>query len=212
MGDVYLSTAYLGNVQYFTKLLTADRVYVEQHESYLKQSYRNRCVIMVANGLLPLVIPVEKESGTKMPIRDVRIDYSQPWQRAHWKSMRAAYSSSPFYAYYADDLLPFYERKERFLFDFNLQLTELLLHLLGIRRELLLTERYEPAGTLAGQDYRLSISPKERLAQPDDTFNPQPYYQVFAERWGFSPNLSVLDLLFNEGTNAATILKASIGE
>ncbi len=206
---IYLSTAYLGNVQYFSKIL-AGKVYIEQHEHYQKQSYRNRCSIITANGPLSLVVPVEKEHGIKMPIREVRIDYRQPWQQMHWRALTAAYMSSPFFEYYADDYRPFYEKRYELLFDFNLELTQLSLSLLGLKASLHLTESYVAQPDNSELDYRQSINPKARLAKPDSSFSPQPYTQVFGSRWGFSPNLSIVDLIFNEGPNALQVLKNSI--
>lgn len=200
--EAYLAIAYLGNVQYFTKLVNADLVYVEQYEHYQKQSYRNRCCIAGANGVLTLSIPVEKDHGRKMPIRDVKIDYSQAWQQNHWRAIISSYSSSPFFEYYADDIRPFYENRETFLFDYNLKLTELVTELLSVNVTIVLTDTYKVETRFPQHDYRQSISPKQRLAKPDLLFNPNNYFQVFAQRFGFIPNLSIIDLLFNEGPNA----------
>ena len=200
--EAYLSTAYLGNVQYFSKLANAEVLYLEQNEHYQKQSYRNRCCIMGANGMLTLVIPVEREHGKKMPIRDVKIDYSEAWQQNHWRAMLSAYSSSPFFEYYADDIRPFYEEKKTYLFDYNLQLTELMLDLLSLSTNIVLTDTYQAEVKYLQHDYRQSINPKKRLAKPDACFNPTSYFQVFSQRFDFTPNLSIVDLLFNEGPAA----------
>ena len=127
-----LSTAYWPPVQYFAHIAAAGTVLLEQHENYQKQSYRNRCMIYAANGPTPLIIPVVKLPGGKMPVRDVRIDYATPWQRVHWKAIVSAYRSSAFFAYYEDDLRPFYEKEERFLFDFNEKILRLALELAGL--------------------------------------------------------------------------------
>lgn len=204
--ETYLSTAYLGNVQYFTKLVNADTIYIEQHEHYQKQSYRNRCNIVGANGVLTLVIPVEKDHGKKMPIRDVKIDYSQAWQQNHWRAILSAYNSSPFFEYYADDIRPFYEEKEPYLFDYNLRFTELILELLSLSSNIKPTDVYKVEVEYPQYDYRQSISPKQRLSKPDPLFNPTDYFQVFAQRFEFIPNLSIIDLLFNEGPSALQYL------
>ena len=204
--EAYLSTAYLGNIQYFSKLVNAELVYLEQHEHYQKQSYRNRCNIAGANGVLTLVIPVEKDHGKKMPIRDVRIDYSQAWQQNHWRAILSSYSSSPFFEYYVDDIRPFYKEQTPYLFDYNLRFTELILELLLLSSNIILTDTYRVEVEHSEFDYRQSISPKERLAKPDALFNPTSYFQVFAQRFGFIPNLSIIDLLFNEGPNALQYL------
>ncbi|MDR1197711.1 MAG: WbqC family protein [Prevotellaceae bacterium] len=201
-GEVFLSTAYFGNIQYFSKFAAAEKVYIEQYENYTKQSFRNRCEILTANGRLSLVIPVERNAGNKIAIRDVRISYVQDWQNAHWHAFAAAYNSSPFFGYYCDDLKPFFEQKEKFLFDFNTKLTIRILELLNISIQIFFTCEYKIFDGDFVFDYRDSISPKARLAKEDITFAPQKYYQVFAQKFGFTPNLSIIDLLFNEGTNA----------
>ena len=165
--QVYLSTAYLPNIQYFSKLLAADKIYIEQHENFLKQSYRTRCDIYAANGIMQLSIPIERKSGEKMLIKDVRIDYKQDWQHIHWQSIVSAYQSSPFFEYYSDDLIPFYHKKETFLFDFNYKLLEKMLELTSIKASISFTDNYVMEVNFADYDYRISISPKPRLQQPD---------------------------------------------
>lgn len=205
--EAYLSTAYLGNIQYFSKLVNADLVYMEQNEHYQKQSYRNRCCIAGANGVLTLVIPVEKNHGKKMPIKDVKIDYSQAWQQNHWRAILSSYNSSPFFEYYADDIRPFYEVKETYLFDYNLNLIEVILEQLSLNMDIRFTETYQPEVDFLQYDYRQSINPKKRLEKSDPLFNSTNYFQVFAQRSGFIPNLSIVDLLFNEGPNSFEYLK-----
>jgi len=195
-------------VQYFCKLACADQVFLEAHEHYLKQTYRTRCNVLASHGVLALSVPVEKVHGAKMPIRDVRIDYSMQWQRVHSRALVTAYNSSPFFMYYADEILPFFERRETFLFDLNLSATQLLCDILGIRTKIILTERYNffESNPL---DFRQSISPKAGQQKADKNFYPQEYFQVFAHKFGFTPNLSILDLLFNEGPQALAVLKTS---
>ncbi|MDR1348630.1 MAG: WbqC family protein [Prevotellaceae bacterium] len=201
-GKVYLSTAYFGNIQYFSKFAAAEKVYIEQYGNYTKQSFRNRCEILTASGRLSLVVPVERSTGNKIAIRDVRISYAQHWQKQHWRAFETAYNSSPFFEYYCSDLKPFFEHKEKFLFDFNTKLTIRILELLNISAQISFTDKYEVFGSDFIFDYRDSISPKARQAKEDRTFAPQKYYQVFEQKFGFTPNLSIIDLLFNEGTNA----------
>jgi hypothetical protein len=199
---IILSTAYLPNVQYFTKLLHGT-VALEQHENYLKQTYRNRCEILTANGVMSLSIPV-KHCAPKIKIRDVRIDYTDDWQKIHRRTIISAYGSSPFFEYYADDLLPFYEKKEEFLFDFNRNLLNTLLELTSIRADICLSGSYTHD---YDRDYRTSINPKTKLNDP--CFTVVPYYQVFGSKFAFQPNLSILDLLCSEGNNTYSILKQS---
>jgi hypothetical protein len=202
--NVILSTAYLPNVQYFSKLLHGNAV-IEQHENYLKQTYRNRCEILAANGIISLNIPI-KHSGTKIKIRDVEIDYSDNWQRLHWRTINTAYRSSPFFVYYTDDFLPFYGKKEKFLFDFNYKMFDKLIELVGLKTEITLSDSY--LHEICDMDYRNSITPKNKPEDPE--FYPLKYYQVFSAKFGFKPNLSILDLLCNEGNNSYSIIKNSI--
>ena len=205
---ILLSTAYLPPVQYITKFITNIPVLIEKHENYQKQSYRNRCYIYGANGKQCLVIPVKKQ-GLKTPVSEAEIDNRYGWQKNHLKSIESAYRLSAFYEYYADDFRRFYEKECRFLFTLNMELLQLILSLMRIQNDPDITKSWESI-PINCMDYRQSIHPKVRLALPDDDFNPQPYQQVFQERHGFIPNLSVIDLLFNEGPLAADILKQSL--
>jgi hypothetical protein len=181
---------------------------LEQHENYIKQTYRNRCNIYAANGVMPLTIPIVKKHGTKIPIRDVRIDYATNWQHLHWRAIMSSYNTSPFFEYYVDDFHPFYEKQELFLFDLNEKLLRTALALIGLSIDLDYTKTFE--NTCNGNDFRYTISPKIPFLEMDEIFKPQPYYQVFASRCGFAPNLSILDLLCNEGPNSLSILQTCI--
>ncbi|MGN0281385.1 MAG: WbqC family protein [Prevotella sp.] len=197
-----LSTTYFGPVQWYQKLNTAEEVMLEAHENYSKQTFRNRCVIATANGLQSLTVPVERPEGIELnrcPIRDVRISDHGRWRQLHWNALQSAYSESPFFEYYADDLKPFFERHYEFLFDFNLEICNKLCELLDVRPSIRLTSEYVRHDDLAhgADDYRDSIVPKH--PRHDEAFVPRPYYQVFRHKTGFLPNLSVLDLLFNMG-------------
>ena len=203
---VLLGTAYLPNIQYFTKIITAQAVSIEKFEHYTKQTYRNRCVVLGANGPVNLTIPIEKSHKNRPGIRDVRIYNHNNWQNIHFRTLFSAYNSSPFYEFYADEFSKYYQKKQKFLFDFNLELLNWLFEQLGINPALDFTDSYRenPAGI---RDYRNVISPKSKKA--DAEFLPVPYSQVFEEKFGFTDNLSVIDLLFNEGPNSLNILKQS---
>ena len=138
-----LTTAYLPPVSYFFAVAHSDRVLIEQHEAYQKQSWRNRCRILSTAGPEDLSIPVVKEERLSRPIRDIRIDYGEPWLQHHVRALEAAYNHSAFYDYYAGDLLPVLQRKPAFLFDLNMSLLEKLLELLGITTHVSLTEKYK---------------------------------------------------------------------
>ena len=294
-----LSTTYFGPVQWYQKL-NRHRCIIEQHDNFVKQTYRNRCVIASANGPQTLTVPIERYDGMKCAMRDIRISDHGNWRHLHWQALVSAYGETPFFEYYADDIRPFFEeRRWKYLLDFNLDITHTLCSLLDVRPDLTLSDHYIDADeTICGGgsldravksfgeavkgldkeaegfgeakgldgaaesfgeakgldkeaksfgeakgldgaaesfggavksldkeaegfgeakgldgaaesfggsssacslfvDYRDAIRPKHPL--PDAEFEARPYYQVRAQRHGFLPNLSVLDLLFNEG-------------
>lgn len=194
-----VSLMYLAPVEYFALLAQGKPVGLEQHERFVKQSYRNRCRILTANGPMDLSIPVEKQ-GPRTLYKDIRIAEHDNWQQQHWRSITSAYNSSPFLEYYQDDLRPFYEKKWDFLWDFNWQMQEVVLSLLDLEPDIFLTEYYE---TGLNPDYRELIHPKKE--QLDLVLSS--YYQVFASKFGFTSGLSVLDLLLNMGNESILVLK-----
>jgi hypothetical protein len=206
--SILLSTAYFAPIRYFSKILVYPEIYIEQHENFIKQTYRNRTVILGANGPVSLIVPVEKGREKKIKIKDLRIAYDEEWQRNHWRTIFSAYNSSPFFEYYADDIEPFFRKKYNFLFDFNQQITKALTEILEIQLSLTLTEEFEliPENCL---NFREQINPKTHLIDHDPHFVSQPYTQVFSEKFGFIPDLSILDLLFNEGPSARDLLEES---
>ena len=298
---ILLSSTYFGPVQWYQKL-NRHRCVIEQHDNFVKQTYRNRCVIASANGPQTLTVPTERYVGLKCPMRDIRISDHGNWRHLHWQALVSAYGETPFFEYYADDLRPYFEeRRWTYLLDFNLDIMHTLCSLLDVRPTLSLSDHYittdaptavhaapttahaatttahaaatattggsdsmgeeaelnaesklfeeakgagsnvesklfeeakgagsnaesklfeeakgagsnaesklfeeaKGAGSMGGEagsnfiDLRDAIRPKRPL--PDSEFDPRPYYQVRAARHGFLPNLSVLDLLFNEG-------------
>ena len=199
-----LSSAYCAPIQWFQKLNRYDAVVIEQHDNFLKQTFRNRCVIATANGTQTLTIPVEKSDGDKCLMRDIRISDHGNWRRLHWNALATAYGDSPFFDYYTDDLRPFYEQRFAFLLDFNMQMTAKLCELLDITPNISLSEEYVKDVESGVDDFRDAIRPKHPM--PDADFIPKPYYQVYAQRHGFIPNLSILDLLFNMGNEAVFYL------
>ena len=209
-----LATTYFGPVQWYQKLNRFDGVLVEQHEHFLKQTYRNRCIIATTQGVQALTVPVEAPVGeglalSKTSIKDVRISNHGKWRTEHWNALQSAYGESPFFEFYEDDIRPFFENRWEYLLDFNMAITEKMCELLDIHPHIELTSSYQnslPCGEGRGGalDFRTIIHPKH--PQPDPDFNPKPYYQVYQERFGFQPNLSVLDLLFNMGNEAVLYL------
>jgi hypothetical protein len=199
MSTVILPTVYFGPIQYYSKLLKYEEALIEHHEHFPKQTFRNRCNIYGANGLLSLSIPLKKR-GERTPVKDVRIAYDQPWQSLHWRSFQASYRSSPYFEFYEDDLAPFYEKEYEFLLDFNTELHGLVCGLLKIDNNTKPTEKYEKTYENA-DDLRDLISPKEDWKKDKD-YEVKEYTQVFGSKYGFLPNLSIADLLFNEGPSA----------
>lgn len=209
MQNVYLTTAYLAPIQYYCKLYHATQIWMEKYDNYLKQSYRNRCIIAAANGPLGLSIPVVKPNTLKCFSKDIRISDHGNWRHLHWNAIVSAYNSSPFFEYYADEFAPFYIRKYTFLFDFNEELRRLICSLLDIQPQIKYTEEYVTLPYPEG-DFREIIHPK-RVGE-DFTFQPVSYYQVFKDKYGFLPNLSIIDLLFNMGPEGILVLRDSINK
>ena len=213
MTTALLQTTYFGPIQWYQKLYRYDRVIIEQYDSYQKQTYRNRCVIATANGVQALTVPVE-HADDKILTKDLRISDHNQWRRVHWNALQSAYSESPFFDYYADDLRLFFERKYEFLIDFNEAIRQKVCELIDIHPNVSYSTEYTSdttpqTSTLRHQpsdiaDFRTVINAKHPL--PDADFTPRSYWQVFQHKHGFLPNLSILDLLFNMGTESIFLL------
>lgn len=216
---VLLSTAYLPPVEYVAWMWRSETCRIEQWESYRKQTYRNRCMIATTGGKLSLTIPVEKPGPGNWPVREVRISDHGNWQHLHWNALVSAYRSTPFFEYYEDDFAPFYEKRWKFLVDYNEELLHLICSLIGFEPVVQRTEHFLPkdcseasssavsfSDSLRKQDLREAIDPKKRK---DTGFKVHPYYQVFASQNGFQGNLSSVDLLFNMGPQSLLILQDS---
>lgn len=203
---VLLSTSYFGPVQYFSKFLLYPGRIMERFDHYTRQSYRNRCYIYGANGLLALSIPVRKGPAQKTPVRDIRIDYGKNWRKLHWKGIESAYRHSPFFEFYMDDVRRFLEGSHEFLLDLNLEILDYLLDALEIEGGYALSDRFNPPGNGFSTDCRELIHPKRDCTE-DPEFIAEPYAQVFQQQHGFLPNMSIMDLLFNEGPLARTVLE-----
>ena len=201
MKTALLSTAYFGPVQWFQKVNRYDLAIVDERESFLKQTYRNRCIIATANGPQALTVPVER--GATGDISSLRISDHGNWRHIHWNALCSAYGESPFFDYYEDDVRPFFEERWEYLCDYNMAIARRMCELLQVQ-EPVSTADAGPVDVSGVADFRSLIRPKH--AQPDAEFEARPYWQVFGQKNGFLPNLSVLDLLFNMGNEAVLYL------
>ncbi len=200
-------SCYLGTIQYFAHLVQySGTVAIEVHSPYQRKSYRNRCLIMGANGKMPLSIPVTNHKNEKTLLKDTLVSYDTPWQKQHWRSIVSAYNSSPFFEYYKDAIEASYQNTFEHLIDLNLDLTQVILEEIGADIELIQTiEKSE------NTQYRYLVNPKIPLAK-DTQFKVIPYRQVFAEKHAFEGNLSILDLLFNKGPETLSWLEDSLNK
>lgn len=213
MSTALLQTTYFGPVQWYQKLYRYDSCLVEQHDSYQKQTYRNRCIIATANGLQTLTVPVEHNSQisnlNSQLTKDLRISDHNQWRKVHWNALQSAYSESPFFEYYLDDIHPFFEQKYDFLIDFNEAIRQKICELIDIHPQVDYTTEYvKPIANsqrpTALIDLREVIHAKH--PKPDANFEAKPYWQVFQHRYGFLANLSILDLLFCMGPESVFYL------
>ncbi len=199
MENLLLNTAYFPPVAYFMAIKQSRHIIIEQFENFGKQSYRNRGEIMTANGTISLTVPVVK-ANSKTLTKDLKIMYATPWQKLHLRSIESAYKNSPYYEYYIDELMPFFEKKETYLLDLNNAILETILGFLRIKRPLQMTNDYIPENGTVYTDLRNAFHPKPAKRKPDTDFPVHPYRQTFSDRFPFIPNLSILDLLFCCGT------------
>ena len=214
-----LETAFMPPVSYFAAIaedftlsygrvvsLVPARLRLEACENYQKQSYRNRCRIYAAGGVESLTLPVVHEGGTSsLPIREIRVDWSRDWLPRMERAIVSAYESSPYFEYYRDSLFDILESRPEKLFDLNIKLIHYFLGKIGISADIDFTTEYERPGETAPdiRDLRGLIHPK----RPSILKTEKPYWQVFAAKYGFKSDLSVMDLLFNEGPDSISYLK-----
>lgn len=196
--------------------LTPSVIYIEACENYQKQSYRNRCRFYAADGVQDLNIPIVHEGGThKLPISEIRIDWSKPWLQQHERAIVSAYRTSAYFEYYMDDFFAIYAGKPEKLIDLNTSLLRFLLEKTGIAAEIRFTSEYSRDGVVKDglerpvvcKDLREVIHPKRPNSILTDLGLEKPYFQVFAQKHGFQSDLSSIDLLFNEGPDSVVYLK-----
>ena len=186
--------------------LSPSVVYIEACENFQKQSYRNRCRFYGAEGVQTLSFPILHEGGThKIPISEIKIDYKAPWVQQHERAIVSAYGMSAYFDYYKDELFAILESGHERLFDLNLALIRFFIEKTGIKVDLRLTEDYEREPQM--EDLREVIHPKHPNTILSDMDLEKPYFQVFAPKYGFMSDLSIMDLLFNEGPDSILFLK-----
>lgn len=195
---------YLAPIPLYAQLYASQGMLLDADSSFIKQTFRNRTIIATENGAQALTIPVVHNYLQTM--RDVRISEHGNWRHQHWNAIQSAYRKSPFFDYYADEFAHFYEEKDGFLLDFNMRLHNVVCELLGLEREIAILEK-----TLV-ESIENNFSDLRPLAsvqeiEKEKYLNYQPYYQVFAQRNGFIPNLSIIDLLFNMGPEGLLVLR-----
>jgi len=205
-GHIILPTAYFPPISYFAHIINLPVIYIEQKETFPKQTYRNRCEIMTASGKSNLIIPVTRPHGNHTMTQDIEICYREPWQHHHWKTLQACYRSSPFFNYYDEIIYLFFEKHEKLLLKHNSNILKTISTLIGIDVDIQFTEDYDknPEGIL---DLRSDLSPK--IQRYSEVFPPYP--QVFEHKSGFTGGLSILDLLFNMGPESGRYLRRVIG-
>jgi len=204
MKTILLHPSYFPSIEQMAAIAQAEKVIFEVEDNYQKQTYRNRANIAHSNGKLVLNIPIRhSKDGKRQKMKEISVENDFPWQEQHWKSLQSAYRTSPFFEYYEDDIKPLFAEPVEHLMAHNLRISEILYELIGIETEISETKIYEVAPE--AKDLRFLINAKRK-----SDFEPKAYTQVHEANHPFLPNLSVLDLLFNEGPNTLTYLEESI--
>lgn len=204
--NILINTAYFPPVNYLSLFSAAEKVFIEREENYTKQTYRNRCIICSANGRMILTVPILMGTFHKTPVKDIKVDYSKRWQQIHLRALVSSYKSSPFFEYYFTSVEKVITSNHSFLLDLNLDSLEAAMGATGIKVPLEYTSGFvkDPAEQL---DYRNSISPK--IKNPGSSVGLTRYNQVFEDRFGFLPGLSIIDLIFNVGPDAGKYLQSA---
>jgi hypothetical protein len=199
VGEAIFSSAYLPSVSCFAAMMRAEKIIIEKHEHFVKQTFRNRALVYSANGLQQLIVPIKHGNLYRIPMHEIKISFDSPWNKIHWRSLESAYRKSPYFEYFEAELKPFFENPAENLFDYNLALTEKIFSMLRLNFNPGFTSTYEKE--YAGKkDFRNHFVPGKR------NLNLPAYHQVFSDRHNFIPDLSVLDLLFNKGMESKNYL------
>jgi hypothetical protein len=189
---MWIDLHYLPCVAYFEKIKNSEKVTFEMFEHYTKQTYKNRCTILTAQGKIDLSIPIIHHAS-KMPFCEVKIDYKQKWQRNHWRTIKTAYGNAPFFIYYSEIFENIFQQEIKYLYEWNLHLIKTCFKILKLNVEIDFTETYNPNYLPKEEDFRNYFLPKN-----NHLFKTQQYLQVFQQE--YVHNLSILDLIFCEGS------------
>ena len=197
--EALLHPSYFPSISHFAVMAQADAIVLEMEDHFQKQTNRNRMYIYSPNGVQLLNIPIKHTATAHQKTKDVKLETAFDWQKQHFKSLEAAYRSSPFFEFFEDDMRPIFEKKHTYLMDLNIESMQIVAKCLGLKFDVLNTTEYFKSPIQS--DYRLLVDGKK------DHFEFEVYPQVFEEKFGFLNNLSILDLLFNEGRHALSYLK-----
>ncbi len=203
---IILPTAYHPSILYFVLLMAARKSFVEIHDHYYKQSYRNRCHILSPNGKINLSVPIKKGTRHKTPVCKIEIDYEANWVHNHIKAIETTYYPAPFFEIIFPDILKILNAKPHFLVELNQQLLDYYMDMLGIIPTYYYSENYLENKDNQFDDFREQLHPKKDYLK-DFPFLETPYYQVFQDKFGFIPELSILDLLFHLGSEAGLYIR-----
>jgi len=193
---ILLPISYLGPVSYFIIILKTENIFIENNEFFVKQSLRNRCSILSANGVQTLSIPKERKSADKTKISDIKISNSQKWQKIHWQALLSSYNSSPFFEHYKDYFFDFYHTPQSNLFDLNFKLIQTILSILQVEKKINFTTDFEKK--FDGIDYRNHKFSSNKIEK---------YEQVYSQKFEFYNDLSIIDLIFNLGPETTSYLE-----
>ncbi len=202
---ILLPVAYLAPVSYYASLINCNDVIIEKKETYLKQTIRNRCCIMTANGTLNLTVPVSKPNGNHSRTEDIEIFNNEKWYLMHWRAIESAYSASPYFLYYKDEFEDYYKGNYENLLDFNLKLMKHVMRIIGLSTVVKESETFIKPGELSDKNI-VDMRYTGKDIKPDNIYFP-PYTQVFSDRYGFAKDLSIIDLLFNLGPESLNYLE-----
>jgi hypothetical protein len=188
-------------IAWYQMFLKNENNQIEQHEYFVRTSFRNRTVIAGPNGLVTLSIPLKGGRNQKNCMKDIEVSNDENWQAVHWKTIESCYRRSPYFEYYAEEVKILFEKKHRFLMDYNLKCLQLVNQLLQVKKEFVLTEKYDKTPLDNCIDAR-------NIFEENRSFELPKYMQVFQDRIGFKSNLSILDMLFCEGKPLIENLKS----